>query len=130
MSPGRCSRSLLRGSGVHSSWRFYEYFKFTKTENKDSALKILSAELSARKYSKKTIDIYLFYNTGLLEHASKSPENIGQSDIINYLHFLNEEKKSSASTLNLSINNKGAKIVVIGTGNPVLKFSYLRYPGF
>ncbi|MBN2039890.1 MAG: tyrosine-type recombinase/integrase [Spirochaetes bacterium] len=73
-------------------------------KNTDSAFKELSAELSARKYSRKTINTYLYYNTGLLKNAGKAPENICQSDVTNYLQHLNEEKQASASTLNLVIN--------------------------
>lgn len=64
----------------------------------------LKKELISRKYSLQTIKVYLCYNKDFLKVARKSPEEITNSDIRNYLFHLVEERKISTSTLNIAIN--------------------------
>jgi len=64
----------------------------------------LRRELISRKYSPKTIKAYVHYNENLLRFAKKSPADVVNEDIKNYLFYLADEKESSASTLNIAIN--------------------------
>ncbi len=64
----------------------------------------LERELSARKYSPKTVKIYLHYNKELIDFAGKHSLIISESDIKNYLFYLVEEKNAATSTLNIAIN--------------------------
>ncbi len=64
----------------------------------------LRRELVSRKYSYKTVKSYTYYNRDLLSFTSKSPSDINDSDIKNYLFYLTEEKKVATSTLNSAIN--------------------------
>ncbi len=43
-------------------------------------------ELELRGYSRKTIDIYLYYNGKFLDHVGKSPREVRTVDIRGYLH--------------------------------------------
>lgn len=61
-------------------------------------------ELTSRKYSSKTIKAYVHYNNELLRFAKKSPGDIDNEDVKNYLFYLADRKESSASTLNIVIN--------------------------
>ena len=67
-------------------------------------LRQLENELKIRKYSQKTIRAYMHYNSEFLDFTGKSPENVGNEDVKNYLLYLIEEKDASASTLNIAIN--------------------------
>jgi site-specific recombinase XerD len=64
----------------------------------------LQRELISRKYSSKTIKAYIHYNEDLLRFAKKSPVDVVEKDVKNYLFYLADEKDSSASTLNIAIN--------------------------
>lgn len=64
----------------------------------------LRKELVSRKYSPKTIKAYIHYNEDLLRFAKKSPADVIDEDIKNYLFYLVDEKESSASTLNIAIS--------------------------
>ncbi len=64
----------------------------------------LKRELTSRKYSPKTVKIYLHYNKELVNFADKHSLIISESDIKNYLFYLVEKKDVSASTLNIVIN--------------------------
>ena len=64
----------------------------------------LRRELVSRKYSPKTIKIYSYYNRDILKLANKSPSDIIDSDIKDYLFYLVEKKKVVTSTLNIAIN--------------------------
>jgi len=64
----------------------------------------LRRELVSRKYSYKTVKTYLYYNKNFLNFASKSPSDITDNDIKNFLVYLSEEKQSATSTLNQAIN--------------------------
>lgn len=67
-------------------------------------LEDLRREMVSRKYSYKTVKAYLYFNRDFLNHTGKSPPEINESDIKNYLLYLAEEKQSAASTLNQAIN--------------------------
>jgi site-specific recombinase XerD len=54
--------------------------------------------------SPKTIKAYIYYNEDFLRFAKKSPADVANEDIKNYLFYLADEKDSSASTLNIAIN--------------------------
>jgi hypothetical protein len=64
----------------------------------------LRRELVSRKYSYKTVKTYLYYNKNFLNFASKSPSDITDNDIKNFLVYLSEEKQSATSMLNQAIN--------------------------
>ncbi len=64
----------------------------------------LEQNLKISKFSPKTIKTYLYYNKELLRFASnKSPKEIDGQDIKDYLEFLIDSNKSTA-TINLAIN--------------------------
>ena len=64
---------------------------------------ILSQELRLRNFSKKTVNIYVYYNRELLRFLQKSPREINRQDVKDYLDFLISNHKST-STINLAIN--------------------------
>lgn len=64
----------------------------------------LRRELLSRKYSYKTVKGYLYYNRNFLNFTGKSPSDINDNDIKDYLQYLAEEKQSATSTLNQAIN--------------------------
>lgn len=64
----------------------------------------LRRELVSRKYSYKTIKAYLYYNTDFIQFVGKTPSDINDNEIKNYLLYLAEEKQSATSTLNQAIN--------------------------
>jgi hypothetical protein len=64
----------------------------------------LRRELISRKYSYKTVKGYLYYNKDFLGFAVKSPSEITDNEIKDYLLYLVEEKESATSTLNQAIN--------------------------
>lgn len=67
-------------------------------------LSSLKKELMSRKYSQKTVTIYMHYNEGLLRFASKQPSDITNEDVRDYLSHLVNRMDASASTLNIAIN--------------------------
>jgi len=64
----------------------------------------LEAELRARKYSRHTRSLYLFFNRLLCNTIRKSPEEIRQEDITQFLAIIEKNKDYSASTMNLAIS--------------------------
>jgi site-specific recombinase XerD len=64
----------------------------------------LKRELLSRKYSYKTVKGYLYYNKDFLNFIKKSPHEVNDSDIKDYLLYLAEERQSATSTLNQAIN--------------------------
>jgi len=64
----------------------------------------LRREMVSRKYSPKTIKAYIHYNDDFLKFTSKTPKNIAERDIKDYLFHLVEDKKVATSTLNSAIN--------------------------
>jgi site-specific recombinase XerD len=63
----------------------------------------LEDELQARKYSQKTVKMYVFYNRELCKTLQKTPPDITAPDITQYLVYLNK-KNLSASSMNLAIS--------------------------
>jgi len=51
-----------------------------------------------------TVEAYMYYNSDLLIFAHKSPSDINESDIKDYLFYLAEEKQFATSTINQAIN--------------------------
>ncbi len=78
--------------------------EFTEINQKDELID-LKKHLIYRKYSSKTVELYLYYNRQLLEYSKKSSENITLEDIQNYLYYLSSVLKSSPSTLNVALNS-------------------------
>ncbi len=64
----------------------------------------LKKELEIRNFSPKTVQAYLFYNTDLIRYCQKDPTSITASDIKDYLWYLLEKRKVSASTSRLAFN--------------------------
>jgi len=64
----------------------------------------LRRELISRKYSYKTVKGYVYYNRDFLNFIKKSPSDVSDSDIKDYLLYLVEEKQAATSTLNQAIN--------------------------
>ena len=63
----------------------------------------LRKELMVRKYSRRTVKLYLHYNEEFLKFSNKTPHQVSNEDI-DYLYYLAEKKNASASTLNIAIN--------------------------
>ena len=63
----------------------------------------LEKELMARKYS-RTVKLYLHYNKEFLKFSKKTPYQVSNEDVRDYLYYLSEKKDCSASTLNIAIN--------------------------
>lgn len=75
----------------------------TTIETRDPMFNLVQ-EMRIRKFSHKTIKAYLHYNKELLKLANyKSPKEINNQDIRDYLDFLISFNKST-STVNLAIN--------------------------
>jgi len=64
----------------------------------------LKKELVSRKYSPKTVKIYVHYNEDFLRFTGKSIREISNTHIRDYLFHLVEEKNVSTSTMNTAIN--------------------------
>ena len=64
----------------------------------------LRRELVSRKYSYKTVRAYLYFNRDFIGFIRKSPSEINDNDIKEYLFHLAEDKRFTASTLNQAIN--------------------------
>ena len=60
----------------------------------------LRRELVSRKYSYKTVKGYIYYNRDFINHIGKSPFEIKDEDIKDYLVYLSETKGAATSTLN------------------------------
>ncbi len=64
----------------------------------------LGKELIARKYSRRTVKLYLHHNEEFLKFWNKTPYQVSNDDVVDYLYYLAERKNCSASTLNIAIN--------------------------
>jgi len=78
--------------------------RLTEETGKNKDFQVLRRELVFRKYSPKTIKAYLYYNRDMLKLTNKSPFDVKDSDIKDYLFYLAEKKKTATSTLNIAIN--------------------------
>lgn len=99
---------VFKGEKIHidSALRTQQPFPLSlqSEERKQSHFEDLRKELLSRKYSYKTVKVYIYYNRDLLIFADKSSSDINDDDIKNYLLYLVEEKQSATSTLNQAIN--------------------------
>jgi len=64
----------------------------------------LDTELRSRKYSPRTREAYLQYNSALCRWLQKPPEETNSADITKFLAYQEKEKKLSASSMNLNIS--------------------------
>jgi site-specific recombinase XerD len=64
----------------------------------------LKAELHSRKYSPRTILSYLHLNRAFCRVLKKGAEQITDWDFKNYLYYLDDIKRMSSSTMNLTIS--------------------------
>ena len=65
----------------------------------------LEIELRSRKYSQRTIDLYIYFNRLLCTMINKQPEMIQQEDITHFLATIEKVKDYSASSINLAISS-------------------------
>ncbi len=79
-------------------------FDVRQYDNTHHNLSDLKTHLLYRKYSPGTISSYLHYNEELLSYLRKSPDNVTEEDIRNYLSYLNSVLKLSSSTINTAFN--------------------------
>ena len=63
----------------------------------------LQQELKIRRYSPRTIEVYLHYNADFLKFCRKSFHEVSRDDVRNYLEHL-ADKRRSGSTMRLSFN--------------------------
>jgi site-specific recombinase XerD len=64
----------------------------------------LKTELHARKYSRKTISVYVYYNRDLCRVLQKNPEEITEGDFKKYMAYLDIVKDQSSSSMNLALS--------------------------
>ena len=64
----------------------------------------LEAELRSRKYSPRTLRLYIYYNRLLCRTLQKTPEEMLTEDITQFLAGIEKDKGYSASSLNLAIS--------------------------
>ncbi|MDR1374283.1 MAG: tyrosine-type recombinase/integrase [Treponema sp.] len=65
----------------------------------------LEGELRSRKYSRKTIQSYVYHNKAFCRAVQKKPEAVSSEDIKSYLVSMDKERDLSASTMNLTISS-------------------------
>ena len=61
-------------------------------------------ELVSRRYSQRTIKLYLYHNREFLEFSKKKPYEVSNADVRDYLYHLANDREVSTSTLNTAIN--------------------------
>ena len=64
----------------------------------------LETELRSRKYSHRTLELYLYFNKLLCRTLRKTPEEIQAEDVKLFLADLEKNKAYSASSINLAIS--------------------------
>jgi site-specific recombinase XerD len=64
----------------------------------------LRRELHSRKYSRKTMASYIFYNRDLCRRLQKAPEDITGEDVKSYLAYMDGVRGLSSSSMNLVIS--------------------------
>lgn len=67
----------------------------------DDILKRLQTEMRLRGFSKQTSKIYLFYNSKFLEYINKSPEEVFEDDIKEYLAYKMSDDLVSNGSISL-----------------------------
>ena len=70
----------------------------------DICLEGLKKELIVRKYSQRTIKLYIYHNREFLKFSKKNPHEMSNTDVRDYLYYLANDKGVSTSTLNTAIN--------------------------
>ena len=60
----------------------------------------IKKDMELRNFSERTIESYLGWMKNYTLHYGKSPEELGDDDIRNYIYYLLKEKKSSQSSIN------------------------------
>ncbi len=60
----------------------------------------MTMDMELKNFSKRTVKTYLGCVTEFAVYYGKSPEELGQDDIRNYLHYLQTEEKLTTSTIN------------------------------
>jgi integrase/recombinase XerD len=90
--------------------KFLERFKLKFPEfkievNNNYYLFELERELKIQQYSEQTIKNYLLYNLRLLDHSKKTPDQITNYEIRNYLYYMVKQKNINNSILNLVISS-------------------------
>jgi len=70
----------------------------------DIYLEGLKKELMVRKYSQKTIKLYLHHNREFLKFSKENPYEVSNTDVRDYLYYLANDKDASTSTLNTTIS--------------------------
>jgi site-specific recombinase XerD len=73
------------------------FFGITNEENLKNAL-------HSRKYSPKTIKLYLVFNRNFCNFIQKPPSTVTFDDARRYIAYLDNERKVSASSMNLAIS--------------------------
>lgn len=66
-------------------------------------LKKLETELKLRGFSEKTINSYMFHNKKFLDFVKKTPNEIKEEDIKDYLAYLMVDKNYKAASVNLAL---------------------------
>jgi site-specific recombinase XerD len=64
----------------------------------------LKTELHSRKYSQRTISMYIHFNKALCRWLQKTPPEVTDRDIKDYLAHLDRERKFSSSSMNLALS--------------------------
>jgi site-specific recombinase XerD len=65
----------------------------------------LEQELRSRKYSERTIKIYIHFNKDFCRTMGKRPEEVCPDDITNYLAHLNKDRNFASSSMNLAFSS-------------------------
>jgi integrase/recombinase XerD len=65
----------------------------------------LENELRSVKYSRRTIDAYIYYNRLLCNNLQKTPEEIQTDDIKQFLAEVEKDRDYSAASMNLAISS-------------------------
>jgi site-specific recombinase XerD len=65
---------------------------------------ILKKELQSRKYSRKTIKSYIYYNKEFHAFCGKTPDQVDARDLLNYLSYLTEQRGYRAASVNIAIS--------------------------
>jgi integrase/recombinase XerD len=65
---------------------------------------VMLKEMRSRKYSRKTIASYLYYNREFLKYCGKLPAVVNDRDLLDFLSYLARERKYSAAGINLALS--------------------------
>jgi site-specific recombinase XerD len=65
----------------------------------------LETELRSRKYSRRTVQSYVYFNRLLCQNLQKAPEEIQSDDVKHFLAAIEKNRDYSASSMNLAISS-------------------------